>query len=142
PASAEAPPLPLRTAYVTREDVDGCVFDQLYAPDGTPLLTAPKLPAETVEVWEREGLMDLWRLGQGPDGMSKLLADANALPVPATVPSTQAGTPASIPAADVVLAIVFTEPGCPRTTIDNHPAWQAAPGWDKPPAPSTISRAA
>lgn len=136
----EAPEMPIRTAYVTREDEDGCVFDQLYAPDMTPILTAPDLPKATEEVWRREGLLDLWDLGKGPDGMSKLLADNNALQPPV-------GAVASVPggvmqAADVLLAIVVTRPGCGRQVIDSHEAWLSAAGGGKPPVPSTLGRAA
>lgn len=137
--SAEAPPIPLRTAFVTREDVDGCVFDQLYAPDMTPILTAPTLPAATLEVFEREGLMDLWRLGQGPDGMTKLLSDSSAL-APTTAAVVAAG--GALQAADVLLAVVLTNPGCGSTIIGDHAAWLSQPGGGKPAVPSTVSRAA
>lgn len=134
----------MRSAYVPRDDVDGSVFDHLYAPDMTPLLTPPTLPKETIEVFEREGLMDLWRLGQGPNGMTNLLGNTHSTPPP-TPASASAAAPAAtdtMQAADVVLAIIWANPGCPRATIDNHPAWQVAPGWTgKPPVPSTISRA-
>jgi hypothetical protein len=144
-ASAEAPPVPLRTAFVTREDEDGCVFDQLYAPDMSPLLAAPPLPEDTLAVFEREGLMDLWRLGQGPDGMSRLLADADALypgsaaMAGAQVPSASGGP---VQAADVLLAVVTMSPGCGSLTISDHAVWRTGSGGGKAPVPSTLSRAA
>lgn len=137
--SAEAPPVPLRSAFVTRADEDGCVFDQLYAPDGAPLLTAPALPAETVAVFEREGLMDLWRLGQGPNGMANLLQDSTSL---ATSAVEAPATGGALPAADVVLAIVAGAPGINSPQIFGHRAWLTAVGGGKAPVPSTLSRAA
>jgi hypothetical protein len=137
--SAEAPAVPLRAAFVTRADEDGCVFDQLYAPDGTPLLSAPALPKETRAVFEREGLMDLWRLGQGANGMANLLEDTASV----STSSTQAPTVgAKLSAADVVLAIVALDPGVNSPQIFDHPAWLSAAGGGKRPVPSTLSRAA
>lgn len=137
---AEAPPVPMRSAYVHRRDEDGSIYDQLFAPDGSPLLTAPSLPAETVEVFEREGLMDLWRLGQGPGGRARLLSNDVAQAGTAAVPTGV--VKAELPAADVVLAIVHTSPGCARALIDAHPVWLTAGGGGKAPVPSTVSRAA
>jgi hypothetical protein len=140
--SPSAPPMPLRTAYVHREDRDGSVFDWLYGPDMTPILQAPELPAATVEVFEREGLMDLWRLAQGSGGMERLLAEAESCytgPAPSQ-PATAVA--ARMPAADVLLAIVMSKPGCSRQFIDTHEAWLTCPGWGRPPNPSTVSRAA
>lgn len=137
--TAEVPELPLRFAFVTRDDVDGCVYDQLYAPDGSQILFAPKLPPETVEVFEREGLMDLWRLGQGPNGMSNLLSSS---PGSLTTPGAVVAAGGKLSAADILLGIVSTSPGCARAWIDAHPMWLTAAGGGKPPVPSTVSRAA
>jgi len=95
-------------------------------------------------VFEREGLMDLWRLGQGEDGLSRLLADTAPIGLAPTVTGTGGSdqTGPAIPAADVVLAIAYLAPGCTRAQVDAHEAWRRAPGWGTPPAPSTISRAA
>lgn len=140
-AGEGTPAVPMRTAFVTREDVDGSVYDHLYAPDGSPLLTAPKLPKEMVEVFEREGLMDLWRLGQGPNGMTNLLGatfvpTASAAGLPAPAAST------TLTAADVVLAIAQSAPGSSSLQVSDHPAWLSVPAGGKPPVPSTMSRAA
>ncbi len=135
------PVIPLRGAWVTREDEDGCVYDHLYGPDGTLLLAAPTLPKETVEVFEKAGLMDLWRMGQGPDGLANLIGESvNYAPPSAANPA--GGNGSAMQAADVLLAIVLSSPGCPRADIDNHEVWKRAPGWGSAPNPSTISRKA
>jgi hypothetical protein len=140
------PVIPLRGAWVTRDDEEGCVYDYLYDPAGQPLLAAAQLPAETLKVFECEGLMDLWRLGQGPNGMSNLLADS--APIGLAPPAVQAAgtgvgaSPTKMDSADVLLSIVFSTGGCHgRAPIDNHDAWRTAPGWGGAPKPSTISRA-
>lgn len=137
-AGEGTPAIPMRTAFVTREDVDGSVYDQLFAPDGSPLLQPPKLPAETLEVFEREGLMDLWRLGQGPNGMANLLSST---PGPLKAPSgaVVAGS-GKLATPDVLLGIVSSQQGCSRAWIDGHPAWKTATGGGKEPVPSTVSR--
>lgn len=138
--SPTAPPMPMRKAYVHRDDRDGSVFDQLYGPNMEPLLTAPTLPEETVAVWERTGLMDLWRLGQGENGLDRLLSDTNTSdgPPPAV---GQVGGPKML-AEDIILGFVHANPGCCRADVDRSPLWTSAPGWVRKPAPSTISRAA
>ncbi len=139
-AGEGTPAIPMRTAFVTRDDVDGSVYDYLYAPDGTPLLQPPALPAETLEVFEREGLMDLWRLGQGPNGLANLLGSS---PAPARVPSGAVISGAGkLAAADVLLAVVLQQPGCSRAWIDAHAAWKTPAAGGKAPVPSTVSRAA
>lgn len=136
-----APPLPLRTAFVTREvDADDSVYDQLYAPDGTPLLAAPPLPPETVAVWKRTGLIDLWEMAKGPDGLDRLLSDAPG-PEGLTPPAT-AGDGPRLPAEDVILAILQVSGGAARRSIvDTHESW-LRPAAGGTVAPSTISRAA
>lgn len=139
-----APPLPLRTAFVTRDiDDENSVYDQLYAPDGTPLLTAPTLPKETVEVWKRTGLIDLWEMGKGPDGLDRLLSEAPGPEglTPPPVPSAD-GTP-RLPAEDVILAILRVSGGsCRRAVVDTHEVWLRPAAGGAVVAPSTISRAA
>jgi hypothetical protein len=140
--AAEAPAVPMRTAFVHREDRDGSVYDYLYDRYGTPLLTAPTLPAPTVEVFEREGLMDLWRLGQGKDGLDRLLSDiATPDPVPGVIPPSGVPVGGKLAAVDVILAIAYQQPQIQRAAIDTHAAWATA-GWTEFPAPSTVSRAA
>jgi hypothetical protein len=139
--AAESLAIPMRGAFVHREDDDGSIFDYLFAPDGKPLLQAPALPKETVEVFEREGLMDLWRLGMGKGGLNRLLSDvATPDPTSTTVPAPAAGK--RMPVADVILAVALAQPGCARSAIDTHRVWTVAAGWDKPPVPSSISRPA
>lgn len=134
----EAPPLPLRAAYVSRDiNDDRSVYDQLYGPNMEPLLTAPALPKETIDVFRREGLMDLWDLGKGPNGLSNLLGDtANYAPT-ASEPANSAG---AMLAVDVLLAIIHSSPGCTRAAVDAHTAWTTAPGWNRTPVASTVSR--
>lgn len=141
----EAPPVPLRAAYVHQGLEDGSVFDQLYGPNMEQLLTAPSLPKETVEVWERTGLMDLWRLGQGPDGLDRLLSDVpgpeGLTPPPET--TAAAGDVPRLAAEDVLLAILHTSGGqARRAVLDTHETWLRPAAGGVPVAPSTISRAA
>ncbi len=139
----EVPPIPVRTAFIHRKiDEDGSVFDQLWGPNMEPLLPAPELPAATVEVWERTGLMDLWRMGQGPGGMRRLQTSTNTPDGPMPVTAAPAAAGQKMLAEDVLLGIAWRKPGCDRAHIDGNKAWTEAPGWSKPPAPSTISRAA
>jgi hypothetical protein len=141
-AGKDAPPVPLRTAFVHRVDEDGSVYDQLYSPDGTPLLTAPALPPETLEVFEREGLMDLWRLGKGPNGLTNLMDDGAQGGPPVVDGKIVVASTGRLPVADVLLGIVHIVPGCPRAQLDDPAVWVNAPGWSGPADPSTISRAA
>jgi hypothetical protein len=140
---ADAPAVPVRGAYVHRRDEDGSIYDHLFAASGEQILFPPELPAETVAVYEREGLMDLWRMGQGPGGKRRLLAESPEGRSGAVdpVPADASGTPV-VSAADVVLAIVHLNPGCSRATVDNSDAWMQAMAGGKVPVPSTISRAA
>ncbi len=137
---ADAPAVPVRAAYVHRRDEDGNIYDHLFDRDNSPILTAPALPPETLEVYEREGLMDLWRMGQGPGGKKRLLSDGPVSPsaVPVSGLGPVAGQAADAPS--VLLAIVWHKPGCTRTVVDGHAAW--AEGMGRTPNPSTISRAA
>jgi hypothetical protein len=140
---ADAPAIPVRAAYVHRRDEDGNIYDHLYDRDNNQILTAPTLPPETVEVYEREGLMDLWRMGQGPGGKQRLLSSG---PVsPSSVPASGLGpfAASTMKAADVVLAIAWKEPGLGPTAVQKHPLWlQPAGGGEAPASLSTITRAA
>jgi hypothetical protein len=146
--SPTAPPLPLRTAYVPRTlNHPESVFNQLYGrrAERELLLPPPALPAATIDVFERHGLMDLWEKAKGPGGLDRLLADAedaeqdgtSLVQVPANAP-----VGGGLPAADVLLAIVHVNPGCGRQVIDNHRVWGHPAAGGRTPAPSTISRAA
>jgi hypothetical protein len=136
----EVPPMPLRSAYIHRKiDQDGSVFDQLYGPNMEPLLTAPTLPPETVETWERTGLMDLWRQGQGPNGLQRLQSPTNTPDGPMPQPQSAGGS--KMLAEDVVLAVVSANPGCASGVVYGHRVWTSAPGYGKKPAASTVARA-
>ncbi|WP_431881981.1 hypothetical protein [Micromonospora chalcea] len=145
----EGEPIPMRGAYLTRKDVDGSLFDQLYAPDGTLLLPAPELPDATREVFEREGLMDLWRMGQGKGGRERLLADVDRTAtavdlsrLTATAPAPAAANPGGtgLLAKHVLLVLINQTPGCGRADVSYHPMWQQV-GWSAYPNPSTITNA-
>jgi hypothetical protein len=142
------PVVPMRTAFVTREDEDGSIYDHLYAPDGTQILFAPKLPEATLEVFEREGLMDLWRMGMGEGGLARLQADGDdpALPPPGAL---EAGNPTATPGKarkkpiegrDMILAILARGTIGTFSEILNHPMWLQDPGRTGTPAASTITR--
>lgn len=141
-------PVPMRGAYVTRKDVEGCLFDLLYSPEGELLLPAPSLPKATLEVFEREGLMDLWRLGQGEGGINRLLADAERVATSVDL-SQVAGVPATAQTAtsggdflakDVLMVLIDMMPGKGRADVAYHPLWAQA-GWAKLPNHSTITNA-
>jgi hypothetical protein len=139
---ADAPAVPVRGAYVHRRDEDGNIYDHLFDKNNNPILTAPTLPAETIEVYEREGLMDLWRAGQGPGGKRRLLSYqpdvASAVPTQGLGPF--AGQ--AMQAEDVILAIAYREPGLGPTAISQHKGWQRPVSPTRTPALSTITRAA
>lgn len=138
---ADAPAVPVRGAYVHRKDEDGNIYDHLFDKDNNPILTAPALPAETVEVYEREGLMDLWRAGQGAGGKRRLLS---YMPdVPSAIPTDGLGPFAGQPmkeAEDVVLAIAFRAPGLGPTDISRHAGWKRPASPNQAPSLSTITR--
>ncbi len=139
---AEAPSVPMRSAYVHRRDEDGSIFDHLFNPAGEQLLLPAALPAETVAVYEREGLMDLWRVGQGPGGRRRLLSDTLQGRSGAVDPAPPPEGSPSLPAADVILAVVRLDPGCARAAVDGADAWRRLVAGGRVPAPSTVSRAA
>lgn len=143
-------PIAYRGAYVHRKvDEDGSIFDHLYSPQMELLLPAPTLPPETLEVFTRYGLMDLWELGKGPNGYDNLTADTAPIGL---VPmgkdfdaskSTKTAKPAAggrIPAEEVVLGIILNSPGCGQSEILSSPLWDTAPGWGDPASISQINR--
>lgn len=138
-------PIPQRSAFVTRDDVDGSVYDHLYAPDGTQILHAPVMPDETVELFEREGLMDLLRMGQGKGGLARLQNDGGTTFVP---PADAAGIsrPGNtvkakpIPGRDMVLAILARHKIATLAEIAGHEMWLKDPGRTGYPAASTLTR--
>ncbi len=137
----EVPPIPVRTAFIHRKvDEDGSVFDHLWGPNMEPLLPAPALHEETVATWERTGLMDLWRTGQGPGGLRRLQTSTNTPDGP--MPTAQIVAGQKVEAADMILAIAASKPSCDRAFVEGHRVWMSAPGWGKKPSQSTISRAA
>lgn len=135
--------IPQRSAFVTREDEDGSVYDHLYAPDGTQLLFLPKLSDEDLAVAEREGLMDLLRMGQGPGGLARLQAadgDSTMPPPGMAGAAAKPGGGKPIEARDMILAILAKGRVDTRQQIDAHPMWLQDPNRDKFPSPSSISR--
>jgi hypothetical protein len=137
---ADSPAVPVRGAYVHRRDEDGNIYDHLFDRDNNPILTAPVLPAETVEVYEREGLMDLWRAGQGPGGKRRLLSYLPDFPSGVTVESLGPFAGQAMQAEDVVLAVAYRSPGLGPTAISRHPVWLKAFAGGKAPALSTITK--
>lgn len=137
-------PIPQRSAFVTREDEDGSVYDHLYAPDGSQILFLPQMAPETIEVFEREGLMDLLRMGQGPGGLARLQAGDGDSTLPPPGALNQPGqAPAGgkpIEARDMILAILAKDHIATRQQIDQHPMWLQDPNRKGLPDPSTISK--
>lgn len=137
-------PIPQRSAFVTRDDVDGSVYDHLYAPDGSQILFAPDLPAETVAVFEREGLMDLLRLGQGPGGLARLqAADGDStVPAPGMVAGPAPAGPAGKPIDGRIMVLAILASGPIRTfgEIAAHPMWLQDPNRSRLPKATTIHR--
>lgn len=145
---AEGTVIPMRSAYVPRGiDDEDSVYDHLYAPDGSVLLSAPKLPAETLEVFEREGLMDLWRLAQGEGGLDRLQAES--LAIASTVPPAREENPEGVDSPgkkfsskDMVLAVLATAKAHTREGLVQHPLWhEPVLGWGGRVNPTTITRA-
>ncbi|MGK5682475.1 hypothetical protein [Actinoplanes sp. URMC 104] len=140
----EAPPMPMRTAYVPRTlNHPDSVFNTLWGRSAEKVLQLPppSLPEATLEVFRRHGVIEIWERAQGPGGLNRLLTDAEneqyGGPSPAPT-GTLAGRPL-LEAADVLLAIVWHRPGCDRAAVDAHPAWVKGVG--RVPDPSTVSKA-
>lgn len=135
--------VPMRSAFIPRGDVDGSVYDHLYDSDNHQILFAPRLPKETIDVFEREGVMDLWNMAKGPGGLERLQAEAEH--VGAVVPEGALdGKPADdrVKSHTMILAVLAEGPVAHRGELDAHRFWQApALGWVGSPDPSSISRA-
>ncbi|MBF9135202.1 hypothetical protein I0C86_40705 [Plantactinospora sp. S1510] len=133
----------IRTPYLDpREEAEGGLFDTLWGPNGELLLEVAPIPDPMMEVLEREGLMDLWRLGQGEHGLDNLLAGTEPVrdaPTGAQVAGTDGRSKTE--ARDVFLALIGQNPGCTRRFVVENPIWFAQAGWDREPNPSTITRA-
>jgi hypothetical protein len=157
-------PVPYRSTFVPRDpqNPDSLIY-QLRRPNGTPegeqILFPPDLPPETVEVFERYGLMDLWELGKTRSGRERLQSEADPVESTEFPPSlasllSQAGQPVVKPhmrAEDVVLALLKHEtdqarPGLTQQEILASDWWGYVSGeWvknaDGRPSHTTVSRA-
>lgn len=156
-------PVAFRSAFIGRKpkDPDSLIY-RLKQPDGTPegrqIVFAPTLPPETIEVFERHGLMDLWELGKTRSGREQLQSEADpvestAFPDALTALIGQSTAPASKPrmrADDVIVALLKHDhdqgkPGLTQQEILSSPWWGHTEGeWSKSagvPSHTTISRA-
>lgn len=151
------PQVPLRAAYITREaDADDTVFTTLWGKGTEPQLQIPNpmdwISDETKELWETTGLMQLWRLAQGPGGLQALLADTAedeedddeqafidyGRQIAKSHPKEV--VPKQMQVREILLAILFETPGLDRDGILASDGWARA---GRPvPDPATISRAA
>jgi hypothetical protein len=143
----EMPPLPMRDAFVPRKVNDpDSVFNTLFGRSAQKILQfeLPELSDAMKETMRRTGMAELWERAQGPDGLNRLLADAEDEEYggPSPVSAEKAGIKPALEAAEVLLAILWHKPGSKRVVIDEHEAWLKAKAGGKKPAPSTISRAA
>lgn len=163
-----SPNVPMRAAYITRDaEAEETVFTILWGRGAGKVLqiTDPMtwISDETKALWEKTGLMDLWRKARGRqdaagtwswDGLDALLADRQEdeegeqrtaqpyFPPPAQVAATPAAGP-RMQARDVLLAILHETPGIDLPGIYEHSAWLRAPGGTgKYPPPATVMRAA
>jgi hypothetical protein len=144
----EMTPLPMRDAFIPRKVNDpGSVFNQLYGRSAEKVLQfdLPPLPDEMVAVLRRTGLQELWDRAMGPDGLDRLLADAEdeeyGGPSPVGQASMERATGQAMEVADVLLAILWHKPGSSRAEIDAHPAWTKPAAGARVPNPSTVSKA-
>ena len=153
-----------RSAFIDRDDElnpESLIY-RMREPDGTEegrqILFAPALPPETVEVFKRHGLMDLWELGKTDSGRERLLSESDpvqstAFPDVLAALHAQAAPVTVKPrmlAGDVVLALLrhATENNQPHMLEKDmlaSPWWQQVEGeWSKGsgiPSPSTVNRA-
>lgn len=156
-------PVAYRSAFIPRDPQNPqSLIYRLKQPNGTPegqqILFAPELPPETIEVFERHGLMDLWNLGKTRSGREQLQAEAD--PVESTTypdalaavlnPQAQATTRPRMRAEEVILAMLKVEadkqrPGLTPQEILASPWWAQIEGeWTKSagvPSHTTVSRA-
>jgi len=157
-----SPNVPLRAAYITRDpEAEDTVYTTLWGKGTQPELQIDDpmnwISDETKALWESTGLMEIWRMAQGPGGLERLLADtredeeddevaaaiAYAGGGQAVARQPERGVASSrMSAREVLLAILHENPGADRDSIMASDAWLRAPGWTKPPSDSTISRAA
>ena len=157
------PDVPLRAAFISREpDDEDTVYTTLWGKGTEPVMQIEDpmtwISAETIEIMKETGVWDLWMLARGPGGLERLLADtqedeedednshvgemhvggAGLMRMPEKAVATSRMT-----AREVLLAILHETPGIDWEGIMAHDAWLGrAPGWAKPPAKTTISRAA
>lgn len=156
-------PVAYRSAFIPREKLNPkSLAYRLREPDGTPggkqIVFAPELPPETIEVFKRHGLWDLWEMGKTKSGRAQLQSEAD--PVGSTVypPAVSAALTQTAPvvkpklrADDVVVAMLkhhldAGEPFLTQTDMLGSPWWRQVDGeWSKTeagvPSASTISRA-
>lgn len=161
-----APQIPLRAAYITRDpNADDTVYTLLWGKGSEPVLQIDDpltwISEETIEIMKDTGVWDLWMLARdyNADGtfrpnVDRLLADdqedeevAAAMAITTMRPKAMQPTSPAQPQGrmfvrDVVLAILHEHPGISRKEIDSNEVWERAPGWGKPPASSSITRAA
>lgn len=149
--------VPFRHAFIPRRpDNPDSLFYRLWQPNGTPageqILFAPELPAETVEVFRKHGLMDLWELGKTKSGREELINAVDPEPGPTVIPA-DLNRPAVVrkpkmEAADVVLAMLRHELETGKTSLTQS-EMLASPWWTNidgkwgagRPNPGTVSRA-
>ncbi|PRY24026.1 hypothetical protein [Pseudosporangium ferrugineum] len=151
-------PVAYRSAFIPRkpEDPDALyyrMFDPYSSPvPGVQYLHAPELPAETVEVFRRHGLMDLWELGKTKSGREELINAADPEPGPTVVPADAVApvVKPKLPATDVVLAMLMHrveegQPSMVQADMVRSSWWKQVDGpWSKNdgvPAESTVMRA-
>jgi hypothetical protein len=164
------PAVGYRSAYIPRDAQNPqSLIYRLRRPDGTPdgeqILFAPALPAETIEVFTKYGMMDLWELGKTRSGRERLQSEADPVASDAFPDSLTAmlaavgqavGQGAQSPkphmrADDVVLALLKHEhdqsrPGLTQQEILASDWWGYTTGeWTKNsngrPSHTTVSRA-
>lgn len=144
----DAPPIPMRTAYVPRTlDHPDSVFNVLWGHSAEKVLQLPPppLPEETLAVFRKHGVLEIWERAQGENGLDRLLADAEdeeyGGPSPVSPASVERVAGQTMEVADVLLAILWHKPGASRAEIDAHPAWTKPAAGARVPNPSTVSKA-
>jgi len=164
----DSPKVPLRAAYITRDaDAEDTVYTTLWGKGSTPVLQIEDpvtwIAPETIQIMKDTGVWDMWMQARDirPDGswtpnVARLLADdeedeedevqaamaITTMPPKAIRPATAPTAAGRMPARDVVLAILHLYPGSSLQDIYTSEVWSRAPGWGKPPAKETVSRAA
>lgn len=146
-AAPEAPAIPMRTAYVPRTlNHPDSVFNTLWGRSAERVLQLPPagLPAETVAVFRKYGVMDIWERAQGPGGLQRLLADAEDEEYggPSPAPASAMGSAPKLDPASVILAIAHQFPGLGPTAVSQNDGWLRRAAGGKAPALSTVTRSA